>query len=73
MHRWSIGDAVIDPLDDKCSGEEAVGPLVTGVADIPPEGFVTMHRFQKVGEYARFRGEIKKCTDQKKCASSRCL
>ncbi len=39
-------------------------PLGTGVADIPSEGFVAMYRFQKVGKYARFRGEIKKCTDQ---------
>jgi hypothetical protein len=39
-------------------------PLGTGVGDIPSEGFVTMYRFQKVGKYARFRSEIKKCTDQ---------
>jgi len=39
-------------------------PLGTGVGDIPSEGFVEMYRFQKVGKYARFRGEIKKCTDQ---------
>ena len=39
-------------------------PLGTGMGDVPSEGFVTMHRFQKVGKYARFRGEIKKCTDQ---------
>src|SRR6266498_1990788 len=39
-------------------------PLGTGVGDIPSEGFVAMSRFQKVGKYARFRGEIKKCTDQ---------
>jgi len=39
-------------------------PLGTGVADIPSEGFVVMYRPDKVGNYARFRGEIKKCTDQ---------
>jgi hypothetical protein len=39
-------------------------PLGTGMADVPSEGFVEMHRFQKVGKYARFRGEIKKCTEQ---------
>ena len=39
-------------------------PRGTGVADIPNEGLAEMHRFQKVGKYARFRGEIKKCTDQ---------
>lgn len=39
-------------------------PLGTGVADIPREVFVEMYRFQNVGKYARFRGEIKKCTDQ---------
>jgi hypothetical protein len=39
-------------------------PLGTGVADIPSEGFVAMYHFQKVGKYARFRGEIKQCTDQ---------
>jgi hypothetical protein len=39
-------------------------PLGTGVADIPPEGFAAMHGFQKVGKYARFRGGIKKCTEQ---------
>ena len=39
-------------------------PRGTGVADIPNEGLAEMHRFQKVGKYARFRGEINKCTDQ---------
>src|SRR5579864_9383294 len=39
-------------------------PLGTGVADIPSEGLATMNRFQRVGKYARFRGEINKCTDQ---------
>jgi hypothetical protein len=39
-------------------------PLGTGMGDVPSEGFVAMYRFQKVGKYARFRGEIKKCTDQ---------
>ena len=34
------------------------------MADIPSEGLAAMYRFQKVGKYARFRGEIKKCTDQ---------
>jgi hypothetical protein len=39
-------------------------PLGTGVADIPSEGFIAMYNFKKVGKYARFHGEIKKCTDQ---------
>jgi len=39
-------------------------PRGTGVADIPNEGLAEMHRFQKIGKYARFRGEINKCTDQ---------
>jgi len=39
-------------------------PLGTGVADIPSKGLAAMHRFHKVGKYARFRGEIKKCTNQ---------
>jgi hypothetical protein len=39
-------------------------PRGTGVADIPNEGLATMDRFRMVGKYARFRGEIKKCTDQ---------
>jgi hypothetical protein len=39
-------------------------PLGTGVGDIPSEGLAAMHRFHKVGKYARFRGEINKCTDQ---------
>ena len=39
-------------------------PRGTGVADIPYEGLAAMYRFQKVGKYARFRGEINKCTDQ---------
>jgi hypothetical protein len=39
-------------------------PLGTGVADIPSEGLTAMHRFHKVGKYARFRGEISRCTDQ---------
>lgn len=39
-------------------------PPGTGVADEPSEGFVAMSHFQKVGKYARFRGEIKKCNDQ---------
>lgn len=39
-------------------------PRGTGVGDIPYEGLAAMDRFQKVGKYARFRGEIKKCTDQ---------
>lgn len=39
-------------------------PLGTGVADIPSEGFAAMYRSQKVGNYARFSGEIKQCTDQ---------
>ncbi len=39
-------------------------PLGTGVADIPSEGFAVMYRSQKVGNYARFSGEIKQCTDQ---------
>ena len=39
-------------------------PLGTGVGDVPSEGFVEMYRFQKIGKYVRFRGEIKKCTDQ---------
>jgi hypothetical protein len=39
-------------------------PRGTGVGDIPYEGLAAVHRFQKVGKYARFDGEIKKCTDQ---------
>ena len=39
-------------------------PRGTGVADIPTEGLAGMHHFRKVGKYARFRGEINKCTDQ---------
>jgi hypothetical protein len=39
-------------------------PRGTGVADIPSEGLAAMHRFHKVGKYARFRGAINKCTDQ---------
>ncbi len=39
-------------------------PLGTEVGDIPSEGFVEMRSSQKVGKYLRFRGEIKKCTDQ---------
>ena len=39
-------------------------PLGTGVGNIRSEGFVAMYRFHKVGKYARFRGTIKKCTDQ---------
>lgn len=39
-------------------------PLGTEVADIPSQTFIEMHSFQKVGKYAQFRGEIKKCTDQ---------
>ena len=39
-------------------------PLGTEVGDIPSQDFVEMHSFEKVGKYARFRGEIKKCTDQ---------
>jgi hypothetical protein len=39
-------------------------PLGTEVADIPSEGFAVMYRSQKVGNYARFSGEIKQCTDQ---------
>jgi hypothetical protein len=39
-------------------------PLGTEMGDVPSEGFVVMYRSVKVGNYARFRGEIKKCTDQ---------
>jgi hypothetical protein len=39
-------------------------PLGTEVADIPSEGFAVIYRSQKVGNYARFSGEIKQCTDQ---------
>jgi hypothetical protein len=39
-------------------------PRGTGVGDVPSEGLAAMYRFQKVGKYARFRAEIKKCTDQ---------
>jgi hypothetical protein len=39
-------------------------PRGTGVGDIPNERLASMYRFQKVGKYARFRGEINKCTDQ---------
>jgi hypothetical protein len=39
-------------------------PRGTGVGDIPSEDLAAMYRFQKVGKYARFRGEINKCTDQ---------
>jgi hypothetical protein len=39
-------------------------PRGTGVGDIPYKRLAAMYRFQKVGKYARFRGEINKCTDQ---------
>jgi hypothetical protein len=39
-------------------------PLGTGMGDVPSEGFAVMYRSHKVGNYARFSGEIKKCTDQ---------
>jgi hypothetical protein len=39
-------------------------PRGTEVADVPAEGFAVMYRSQKVGNYARFSGEIKQCTDQ---------
>jgi len=35
-----------------------------GVADIPNEVLPQCIAFQKVGKYARFRGEINECTDQ---------
>jgi hypothetical protein len=39
-------------------------PRGTGVGDIPNEGLAAMYRFRKIGKYARFHGEISKCTDQ---------
>jgi hypothetical protein len=39
-------------------------PLGTGMGDVPSEGFVAMDRSHKVGDYARFTGEIRKCTGQ---------
>jgi hypothetical protein len=39
-------------------------PLGTSMGNVPYEGLAAMYRFQKIGQYARFRGEIKKCTDQ---------
>jgi hypothetical protein len=39
-------------------------PLGTEMGDVPSEGFVAMYRSHKVGNYARFTGEIRKCTDQ---------
>lgn len=39
-------------------------PLGTGVGNTSSKGFVAMYHFQKVGKYARFRGKIRKCTDQ---------
>jgi hypothetical protein len=39
-------------------------PLGTEMGDVPSEGFVAMYRSHKVGKYARFTGEIRKCTDQ---------
>lgn len=39
-------------------------PLGTGVEDEPSKGFIEMHTFQKVGNYARFRGTITKCSGQ---------
>ena len=39
-------------------------PLGTNVADIPGEILAVTSRFQKVGKYARFRGEIKQCPEQ---------
>jgi hypothetical protein len=34
------------------------------MGDVPYEDFITMNHFKVVGKYARFRGAIKKCTDQ---------
>lgn len=39
-------------------------PRGTGVGDIPNKGLAAMYRFHKIAKYARFRGEIEKCTDQ---------
>lgn len=39
-------------------------PLGTGVEGEPSEDFIEMRTFQKVGKYARFRGEITKCKGQ---------
>ena len=39
-------------------------PLGTEMGDVPSEGFVEMDRSYKVGNYARFTGEIRKCTGQ---------
>jgi len=39
-------------------------PLGTGMEDVPSEGFVAMDRSHKVGNYARFIGQIRECTGQ---------
>ena len=39
-------------------------PRGTGMGDVPSEDFVAMDRSHKVGNYARFTGEIRKCTSQ---------
>ena len=39
-------------------------PRGTEMGDVPSEGFVEMDRSYKVGNYARFTGEIRKCTGQ---------
>jgi hypothetical protein len=39
-------------------------PRGTGVGDIPEQEFVQMRHSQKIGGHARFRGVLKKCTDQ---------
>lgn len=67
-----IGDALLVPNEvtvDVPLGLNATRVIVqsyprgTGVGD-PYEGLAVMYPFRKVGKYARFRGEIKKCTDQ---------
>ena len=39
-------------------------PRGTGLGDIPEQEFAQMRHSQNIGSYARFRGAIKKCTDQ---------
>lgn len=39
-------------------------PLGTGVGDIPEQEFANMHHSQQIGGYSRFRGVMKKCTEQ---------
>jgi hypothetical protein len=39
-------------------------PRGTEVADSPSELLTAMYRFKKVGEYARFRGQITRCPEE---------